>query len=278
MRPVGSESALSISEAGGAALAADDLLPSGLLPSNLLQLPASTDTALVVELESNRLFVFDNDGPPPIRSSEYFVDIGKSGGDKRREGDEKTPVGIYFPSSFLPAKTLPAIYGAGAFPINYPNTWDRRLGRTGSGIWIHGTDKDEESLTPQSSRGCLARRAAARIGALRRRAPATVEDWRQDWESRDTEAYLEHYSPSFRSEGMSRERWVAHKRRVNAAKTFIRVILDEVGIYGYPDEEDLVLVTFRQEYRSNNFKRTGWKLQYWRLEEGAWRIVHEGGF
>jgi len=30
------------------------------------------------------------------------------------------------------------LYGDGAFPLNYPNDWDRRLRRNGHGIWLHG--------------------------------------------------------------------------------------------------------------------------------------------
>ncbi len=282
-------------------------------PAHLLQLPPGLEAALVIELESNRLHVFqradprgvDETGEAPAGPQSYYVAIGKNGGAKSREGDEKTPVGIYFVTSFLPAETLPAIYGAGALPINYPNTWDRRLGRTGGGIWIHGTDKESAELAPQSSRGCLtladndflslAQRvqlqrtpvivsdrlsweSATELEARRQSIAAAVEAWRQDWESLDTDAYFAHYSPAFRSEGMDRERWVAHKRRVNAQKSFIRVELSEIGIYGYPGEPDHVLVTFHQDYRSSNYETGKWKQQFWRLEQRAWRIIHEGGW
>ena len=236
---------------------------------------------------------------------DYFVAVGKNGIDKSREGDEKTPVGIYFVSSYIPGSNLPAIYGVGAFPITYPNAWDRRLGRTGSGIWIHGTDKDEDSLEPQSSRGCLTlhngdfqtmseyihiRRTpvivtdavswttAESVAAQRVDLAAAVETWRRDWESLDTEAYLAHYSQTFRTDdAMDLARWTAHKRRVNASKTYIRVEVDDVGIYAYPGEAGLFLVTFEQRYGSSNFQSQRWKHQYWRIEDGAWRIVHEGG-
>ncbi len=237
------------------------------LPDNLLQLPPDLEAALVIDLESNRLYVFAGrpqtaeDGDPLAARRSFYVAIGKNGGAKNREGDEKTPIGIYFVVSSLAAETLPAIYGAGALPINYPNTWDRRLGRTGGGIWIHGTDKESAELAPQSSRGCLTladadflsltervelRRTpviiadrlswepAAELEARRQSIAAAVEAWRQDWESLDTDAYFAHYSPSFRTEGMSRQRWLAHKRRVNARKSFIQVELSDIGIYGYP--------------------------------------------
>ncbi len=273
-------------------------------PANLLQLPASVESALVFDLEANRMHVFERSGQRAGEVGDYFVAVGKNGIDKAREGDEKTPVGIYFVTSYSPGERLPPIYGVGAFPISYPNSWDRRLRRTGSGIWIHGTDKDENSLEPQSSRGCLTlhngdfrtmsdyidiRRTpvivtdavswttAAAIEAHRASLAAAVETWRRDWESLDTDAYLAHYSPSFRTDdAMDLARWTAHKRRVNAQKSYIRVDVDDVGIYAYPGEAGLFLVTFEQRYGSSNFQSRRWKHQYWRIEDGAWRIVHEG--
>ncbi len=273
-------------------------------PSNLFQLPPSVTNALVFDLRDNRMHVYEagKGGPAPI--GDYFVAVGKNGIDKTREGDEKTPVGIYFVSSYIPGGRLPAIYGVGAFPISYPNAWDRRLGRTGSGIWIHGTDKDEASLLPQSSRGCLTLRntdfmtlsqfvrirrtpvivsdavswtSPAELEADRASLAAAVETWRSDWESLDNDAYFRHYSEDFRTDSMDRAAWTAYKRRVNSAKSYIRVGVDDVGIYAYPGESDLFLVTFEQRYQSNNFRANKWKHQYWQRDAGAWRIVHESG-
>lgn len=277
---------------------------SGDYPANLLALPPSAPSALVFDLQANRMHVFDRGQRHVTRVGDYFVAVGKNGLEKRVEGDEKTPLGIYFISSYIPGKKLPAIYGEGAFPLDYPNAWDRRLGRTGSGIWIHGTDKDGDSLLPLSSRGCLtlhnesfltmARRIRIRqtpvivssevdwvsrdeLRAERDSLAAAVEIWRQDWESLETAHYLEHYSRDFRTDSMDIRSWSAHKRRVNAAKSFIKVDVEDLGIYAYPDEPGLYLVTFVQTYRSSNFKGRKWKQQYWRRESGDWRILHEDG-
>src|SRR6266568_614211 len=43
-----------------------------------------------------------------------------------------------------------------------------------------------------------------------------------------------------------------------------------------PGKDGLVLVTFDQEYRSNNLSNTVKKRQYWLQEDGRWRIVYEG--
>ena len=45
----------------------------------------------------------------------------------------------------------------------------------------------------------------------------------------------------------------------------------------YPGEKQLMVVTFVQDYASDNFKRKFTKRQYWKMEEdGQWRIIYEG--
>jgi hypothetical protein len=39
----------------------------------------------------------------------------------------------------------------------------------------------------------------------------------------------------------------------------------------------MVVVTFDQDYRSNNLSNVMKKRQYWMKEDGAWKIVYEGG-
>ena len=73
----------------------------------------------------------------------------------KRQGDKKTPVGVYHVTSSLPTQRLGDFYGSGAFPINYPNEWDKRQGRNGHGIWLHGTPSNTYSRPPNASDGCV---------------------------------------------------------------------------------------------------------------------------
>jgi murein L,D-transpeptidase YafK len=71
------------------------------------------------------------------------------------EGDGRTPLGNYYITAAKDRKSLPAFYGAGALPINYPNAFDNHKGRTGSGIWLHGTPPDQFVRAPLASDGCV---------------------------------------------------------------------------------------------------------------------------
>ncbi|MCP4204780.1 MAG: L,D-transpeptidase family protein [bacterium] len=278
--------------------------PPNSVPRQLLRIPPSTPAAIFIDLSAYRLYVLEQREGRFVRTKDFYVSIGKGGGEKRFEGDEKTPVGVYLVASYLPGERLPDLYGDGAFPINYPNAWDRLNGRTGSGIWIHGTESAYYSRPPLSSRGCVTlsnqdfrvlRRqvevsktpviVADRINwvdpetvsSARDVLETTLETWRADWESRNSDRYLSHYAADFRTPGMDLDAFARHKRSVNASKKYIRVGLDEVGIYRYPGEPDLALVDFLQRYESDNFRASRRKHQYWRRDGSRWRIIYEEG-
>jgi len=87
--------------------------------------------------------------------TDYYVSQGRYGVNKAKEGDQRTPLGVYYVNARIPGPKLPDFYGTGALPINYPNEWDKRNGRSGSGIWLHGTPSDNFSRPPLSSDGCV---------------------------------------------------------------------------------------------------------------------------
>ena len=108
-----------------------------------------------MDSEKSRLYVFKNiDGAPQL-VTDFYISGGKNGAEKEREGDQKTPIGVYTITSTMPKEKLSDFYGSGAFPLNFPNEWDKRLGKTGSGIWIHGTPSSTYSRPPRASDGCV---------------------------------------------------------------------------------------------------------------------------
>ena len=126
------------------------------MPAPLLQIAPSQRRVLMVDQAHSRLYMFENVNGQPRLVGDYYVSTGKKGARKEREGDQRTPVGVYFITTRLAREELDDFYGAGALPVNYPNEWDERYGRTGYGIWIHGVPSDTYSRPPRASDGCLA--------------------------------------------------------------------------------------------------------------------------
>ncbi len=131
------------------------LPPPGHLPGNLLKLGPGQTHAIVVDVSASRMYVFERaDGRLQLVRDRY-VSTGRNGAPKRLEGDQRTPVGVYFTVGRLPATELADFYGPAALPVTYPNDWDDRHGRTGYGIWLHGVPGGTSVRPPRASDGCL---------------------------------------------------------------------------------------------------------------------------
>lgn len=275
---------------------------TAMVPRYLLQLSPQQRHAILVDASSSRVYVFENTKNQPRLVADYYSTLGRHGIEKVREGDKKTPVGVYHITAKIPGTQLPDLYGWGAFPISYPNEWDKRLGKTGYGIWLHGVPAENYSRAPRASDGCVAL-ANPDIEQLSQRVDVGVtpvviaerlewvapdsaraeresfkrefDAWRASWESRDTERYLAHYARDFASDGMDRPAWQAHKRRVNAGKTWIKVSLSNLSVLRSPGKSPLMVVTFDQDYRSSSLSQQSRKRQYWVAENGRWKITYE---
>ncbi|HBL17849.1 MAG TPA: hypothetical protein DD417_14140 [Elusimicrobia bacterium] len=86
-------------------------------------------TVIVVEARRGKMFLCEQ-GKEPIL---FPVAIGRGGIDKRKQGDNKTPIGTY---------ELGVPRASSRFhlfiPIGYPTPDQRKLGFTGSDVGIHG--------------------------------------------------------------------------------------------------------------------------------------------
>jgi murein L,D-transpeptidase YafK len=284
--------------------------PKVQVPRYLLQMPPEHRHALVVDTSKSTLYVFENKDGEARYVSDYYVTIGKQGMDKYREGDNKTPLGVYHVTGSLSREQLNASfgkqageYGVGALPINYPNEWDRRAGRSGHSIWLHGVPFDTYSRPPRASNGCVALTnedfmtlsRSVQVGvtpviiangiewsnpeemrALRADLSQAFEQWRSDWESLNTANYLRHYSSQFAAGTQNYQAWAEYKREVNSAKTWIKVKVDNVSMFFYPGAGELAVMTFEQNYTSSNLSGQTRRRQYWKKEAGGWKILYEG--
>ena len=278
-------------------------------PRQILALGESVKKALLVDKRANRMYVFSRKDSGDVfeEVNDYYITTGKLVGDKSVKGDLRTPEGVYFVTSWISPNKLPSKYGIGAFPVNYPNELDKHNGKTGYGIWLHGTDKGYYSRPPRDSEGCVvltnidleALKSEIKPGltpvvitdkvewidrATWKKEQQTilqaVEDWRLDWESMNVNKYLSHYGKDFWSASHDLKSWSARKRLLAQNKTYQSVELSDLSVLVYPqkikNKNQIAVVRLRQNYKSNNFKSEIYKRLYLTKKDNDWKILYEG--
>jgi len=273
-------------------------------------LPAEKNKYLIyVDMDSSRLYVFENNKRKYYYLSDYYVSIGKNGYGKRFEGDKKTPYGTYFLQKKI-ERELTDFYGDGAYPLNYPNKFDKFNNYTGSGIWIHGTPKSTYSRAPEASDGCivlsnkdlveiehvfntpgtpvilsnlsiidLGLRSESDIHDEQNQLLTNIKNWKKSWESKDYDKYIDFYSKDAVYNKTRFVQWSLAKKNVFERTKAIKIFLDNISIYEYPSEEDrdqLRIVLFSQNYKSNLISNLSKKKQIWKIQNGEWKIIYEG--
>ncbi|MBF0310189.1 MAG: L,D-transpeptidase [Magnetococcales bacterium] len=275
--------------------------PDEAYPGALIHFSRRESHAVLVDLEASRLYLYRNRDGIPELTFNFYVSTGRNGSEKRTQGDKRTPIGLYFITDLVPGKKLPDFYGAGALPINYPNEWDRRQGHSGFGIWLHGSPLDTYSRPPRASEGCVALtnrdfRTLERNAGIgtpvvissgvqwtsqwqwrveQERFLKLLEGWFADWQSRDTERILRHYSEQFSNFRLSFRDWRSHLKETLDKWPGGAFREEEISIFRYPGT-DMVVVTFPQEQKGRFQGNRLLRRQYWRLEGAdTWRIVYE---
>ena len=275
--------------------------PQELFPAPLLQISeteAFSKYVFLVDKEQRKLSVFERDGEEIKKVVEYPTDIGKNGGNKTKRDDARTPEGIYFLEKRLTQPEIPFnMYGALAFTTNYPNLFDRRLNKTGSGIWLHAIP-DTVALT-RGSRGCVVVRNdvikkladyiklhetpilifdhvnyVTKDEHEKRRTALTnfIEGWRQSWESQDIDKYISYYDADFKAPGFNLKTWKAHKANLKSKYEFIKVHLSQPYIVQHNDQ---LLVKTLQRYESDQHVDYGVKTIYAIKSGDTYKIIRE---
>ena len=124
-------------------------------PAWLLQVPETVTDILIADTGSATMHRFARAGDDIVKIDQRYMSIGQNGPGKERAWDRRTPLGVYFITERLDTSKLHDKYGVAAFPLYYPNAWDRFNERTGYGIWLHGVDHNNPERPPLDTDGCL---------------------------------------------------------------------------------------------------------------------------
>jgi murein L,D-transpeptidase YafK len=237
--------------------------------------------------------------PPAIK--DFDIALGKELGDKQREGDNRTPEGIYFiksPFRLANEKLRKEKYGPFAIPIDYPNPIDKIEKKTGHGIWFHGAGQDARMEKANVTEGCVAffNRDIDKLARFLRPTNTIVliadniwevnldkdraslqnqtQSWIEAWQKRDVDRYISHYDPEFRFRNKDRQGYRNYKRAVFSKYKKMDVRISEQRFLTHPKYGVTIM---NQSFNGDNkYVSRGRKILYWKRDGyGQWKILFE---
>jgi murein L,D-transpeptidase YafK len=228
---------------------------------------------------------------------EYSAFTGKIKGDKREEGDLRTPIGIYNLTKKI--TQVDPFYGPLAFVTSYPNTYDKYAGREGHGIWIHGlpTNQERDSYT----KGCIAienksiecldknidisktiliiNKSEIEKEVSKKKLSTILSQiyhWRYAWLYNDLVSYLSFYASDFkRFDQTNYDDFVNYKTRVFKKVEKKEIVFSDINVIPYPNAPDTYKISFKEDYKSDTFEFSGDKVLIVKLINDKIKIVTE---
>ena len=278
----------------------------GLVPSNIISLSPQNPYLIAVDASKSRLYWFANKTVDPLKPRlelllDTYVSVGQKGTGKLREGDGRTPLGVYFVNKNLKGQPLPDLYGAGALTLNYPNAIDVMRGQTGSGIWLHGTPSAQYARAPWATDGCVVMSNPEMDRLLRlknvEKTPVLIADklewvspdrsvpdrdafqkvlnqWIRDRQTSNLDSLKTLYSPQYQRDGKGLSAWwpdIASAAQV--AGNGDRVALQSV--LHWKDTQDYIVVNLTNPNTPKG-KAPQQLRMYWAKEGNQWQILYEG--
>ena len=273
------------------------------MPTSLIRIPESVSTIFIAETSTAQFHRFDRSGDDIVRGGSYYMSIGRGGVGKERSGDKRTPLGVYFVTEQLDTSELHDKYGVTAFPLDYPNAWDKRADRDGDGIWVHGVDRQGGRRPVRDTDGCIAlpnedllllspefrdnvtpvlvtREVEwaddTRSTALRIELENRIGQWAQSKSGGDLHAYLSLYDDEFERWGMNKKEWSSFNVQTKSLLAVREITISDLLLLEYPEEQGVYLSRFRQQLVDKEQKIESTARLYWRRDsDGELKIIAE---
>jgi len=198
----------------------------------------SYSTLLTCNKEKSELNLYTQDENYQYKfKKKYSAFTGKTKGDKVKEGDLRTPIGVYQLTKKI--YKLDSFYGPLAFVTSYP-------------ILIINQSETQNDITKTVLTSILAQ----------------LYSWRYSWLYNDINGYLKFYANDFiREDGMNFDRFKKYKTRIFNKKESKSILFNKIAVIPYPNTKNIYQITFEELYKSKNYKFEGEKTLMVRLDD-----------
>jgi len=257
------------------------------------------DSLLLANKKAKELTLYQTHNNKIELLAKYEDVIVGANGDKFKEGDLKTPLGVYnLQKRFEPRDQF---YGPLAFVLSYPNTYDKVQGKDGYGIWIHGSPLDGSARDPMS-KGCIVLdndtielldknlKYKNSVIIVSENGMKSVEKseistilsglfrWKSAWKTSDINTYLSFYRKDFkRHDGLKKRKFSRMKKKIFAKKQKKKIVFKNINISPYPNGngEKLFKIAFYEIYNTKTYNFKGNKELFVELDEKSFKIISE---
>ena len=254
----------------------------------------SIKNILVCSKNKKELFVYQNSNFKLTQTLKTSILVGKHKGDKRSEGDHKTPNGAYIFTKKL--TKLDPFYGPLALVTSYPSTYDKLQNNSGHGIWIHGFPLDGKR--DDYTKGCIALNnttlktlskdidyknsilliAPNNIKQITKNDMSNIlaqlYSWRYAWKYNDIQSYLSFYNKDFKKLNKTNlSQFARYKKRIFSKNQKKTIIFHNINISYYKD--NIYKITLEEIYKAPYYSFTGSKELYIKYVDQKISIITE---
>jgi len=243
----------------------------------------SIQYVMICQKDLKDIKLYDTKSQSQLFNSDVFV--GKAKGDKKVEGDLKTPVGAYDLTRRI--TNVDPFYGPLALTTNYPNIYDKSQGKTGHGIWIHGLPLNQER--DDYTQGCIALdntkiksldqtiniENSVLVISEKKLSQVSKDDvsivlsnifkWRDAWVESDITSYLSFYDQEFKkSNGQTLQKFARYKKRIFKKNEKKSIEFFNINIIPYPNDlnKKLFKIVMDESYKTKTHTFNGKKELY----------------
>ena len=259
----------------------------------------SKEYLIITQKQSKTLKVFKKENNKFLKILDDRVIVGEKEGDKRVEGDKKTPVGAYDLTRKI--TKLDEFYGPLALVTSYPNNFDKSQKKKGHGIWIHGMPLNEER--EEFTKGCIAldnphltqldkdinfNKSVLMISQNDIKDVSKDElstifsfiyNWKSAWKNSNLDDYISFYSQEFKkSNGASFDDLKTYKQKLFKRNENKIIQFSNINIMPYPNSlnKTMFKIVMDQVYKTKRYKFEGKKELYIELNNDKVSILSEG--